>query len=61
MDENKPSTDNDPNSATTVTDLINITIKTIDSKNYKFQVENNVWKKWVKFFKKIKVILFIFI
>lgn len=44
MDEEKQSTEvgNKPNSESTVADLINITIKTVDSQNFQFQVENNV-------------------
>lgn len=40
MDESKKS--NSSNDEVSVTDLIEITIKTIDSKNFQFQVENDV-------------------
>lgn len=60
MDDKNQSDDSgvQPDSTPTVTDLINITIKTIDSKNYKFQVENNVSKSLEEnIFRKNKLVI----
>ena len=38
-DSAPPPANNEP----VVSDMIDITIKTIDSKNFQFQVEDNVW------------------